>query len=287
MTSSTIVIYHAGCWDGFAAAWCARRFLGEHGVEFVPAKYGDAPPDVTDKGVYVLDFSYPRNVLEEMANKAMYVYVLDHHATAAEALSGGYEVPVRICLRDYRLIHPRLIVKFDNNKSGARLAWEHFQVPGREDIPISPWLVDYVEDRDLWRHKLEFTKEVNAALRSYPLDFDTWDVLALHSHGDYFNEGKAILRHEEQWIENHVKNAKEVEIAGFKVLAVNATVLMSEIGNKLAQGRPFGATWFETPEGKKVWSLRSTDDGEDVSKIAKMFGGGGHVHAAGYSVTEK
>jgi nanoRNase/pAp phosphatase (c-di-AMP/oligoRNAs hydrolase) len=29
-------------------------------------------------------------------------------------------------------------------------------------------------------------------------------------------------------------------------------------------------------------SLRSRDDGPDVSEIAKRFGGGGHEHAAGF-----
>jgi nanoRNase/pAp phosphatase (c-di-AMP/oligoRNAs hydrolase) len=37
-------------------------------------------------------------------------------------------------------------------------------------------------------------------------------------------------------------------------------------------------------ETSKVYSLRSKEGGEDVSIIAAKFGGGGHKHAAGFSV---
>jgi nanoRNase/pAp phosphatase (c-di-AMP/oligoRNAs hydrolase) len=70
---------------------------------------------------------------------------------------------------------------------------------------------------------------------------------------------------------------------GHKVLAVNATCLMSEIGERLAQGRPFGATYFVREDGKRVWSLRSCEGGIDVSDVARRRGGGGHRAAAGFT----
>ena len=51
----------------------------------------------------------------------------------------------------------------------------------------------------------------------------------------------------------------------------------------MAQGEPFAACYWDT-EGARVFSLRSADDGLDVSEIAKQYGGGGHVRAAGFSV---
>jgi nanoRNase/pAp phosphatase (c-di-AMP/oligoRNAs hydrolase) len=33
-----------------------------------------------------------------------------------------------------------------------------------------------------------------------------------------------------------------------------------------------------------IFSLRSTEEGLDVSEIAKLYGGGGHKHAAGFKV---
>ena len=57
--------------------------------------------------------------------------------------------------------------------------------------------------------------------------------------------------------------------------------LCSEAGNILSKGEPFGATFYYDGEGVN-WSLRSDDNGVDVSDIAKKFGGGGHKHAAGF-----
>ena len=68
-----------------------------------------------------------------------------------------------------------------------------------------------------------------------------------------------------------------------KILAVNATVLFSEIAGELAKDRPFGACYFDRQDGKRQWSLRSSgENGLDVAEIAKAHGGGGHKNAAGF-----
>jgi oligoribonuclease NrnB/cAMP/cGMP phosphodiesterase (DHH superfamily) len=148
----------------------------------------------------------------------------------------------------------------------------------------SPWLVDYTEDRDLWRHALPESENINAALRSYPLDFALWDEFhnAVGQREMFKREGSAIRRAERAIVDSHVRNAREVEMHGHRVRVVNATVLFSEIAGELAKDRPFGACYFDRQDGKRQWSLRSDEDGEDVSAIAKSCGGGGHQHAAGY-----
>ena len=75
----SICIYHGNCADGFGAAWVVRKALGD--IEFVGAKYQEAPPDVTGKDVVMVDFSYKRPVLLEMAEKANSILILDHHNT--------------------------------------------------------------------------------------------------------------------------------------------------------------------------------------------------------------
>jgi len=42
--------------------------------------------------------------------------------------------------------------------------------------------------------------------------------------------------------------------------------------------------FFETPEGQIRASLRTEKDNVDVSRIAKLFGGGGHKKAAGFTI---
>ena len=264
-----LVIYHAGCWDGFCAAWVARSVLKD--AEFVPMHYGIPAPGVTGRDVFLLDFSFKRADMERLIEQASRLTVLDHHKSAREELSG---------LED----RERTRIVFDMNKSGGRLAWEWF-VPQVQEGHC-PWLVAYTEDRDLWRHALPGSQAINAALRSYPLDFDLWDSF-YREDSDVamvrFNaEGEAIRRAERQIVETHVRNAHTQTIDGYAVKVVNATVLFSEIAGELAKAAPFGACYFDRQDGKRQWSLRSRDGGIDVSAIAKAHGGGGHEHAAGY-----
>lgn len=269
-----LVIYHANCWDGFCAAWIARKALGD--CEFFPANYGQSPPDVTGRVVYMLDFSYSRDVMDRLLTAARKTVVLDHHKTAMAALDGLHQPETGID------------VIFDMNKSGARLTWLWFTMEGyalwSPDQPRAPWLVDYTEDRDLWRHALPNSEEINAALRSYPLDFDLWDEFHenVGQREMFKREGAAIRRAERAIVDTHVKNAREIEMDGHRILSVNATVLFSEIAGELAKDRPFGACYFDRQDGKRQWSLRSDENGVDVSEIAKHFGGGGHQRAAGF-----
>lgn len=293
-TPKPLVIYHAGCWDGFCAAWVARKALGD--IEAIPAHYGTEPPDVRGRTVYLLDFSYKRSVMRRILSAARWVVVLDHHKTAQAELDG---------LIDEFIQRPDLIatdleanpngcelplVWFDMNKSGGRLAWEYFNRspdlhnPADLTMQKAPWLVDYTEDRDLWRHALEGTEEINAALRSHPLDFDLWDQFERKDpRSTYYYEGAAIRRREKQIVDDHVRNARLENFDGtYTVPIVNATVLFSEIAGELAKGHPFGACYFDRRDGKRQWSLRSTETGVDVSEVAKAHGGGGHQHAAGF-----
>lgn len=85
-----IVIYHANCADGFGAAWCFWNKFGDT-WDYHPGVYGAEPPDVTGRSVYLVDFSYKREVVERK-----------HHKDIAELLGvcrrsmviGGYRVPV-------------------------------------------------------------------------------------------------------------------------------------------------------------------------------------------------
>ena len=117
------------------------------------------------------------------------------------------------------------------------------------------------------------------------MDFDTWDLWHKYHSGNlgpFIDEGRTIRRVEAQIVDTHVRNAREIEMDGHKILSVNATVLFSEIAGELAHGRPFGACWFVRQDGKRQWSLRSRDGGINVAEIAKLHGGGGHPQAAGF-----
>lgn len=270
-----MVIYHGGCNDGFTAAWLFWQRWPE--ATFVPAQFYQDPPDVKGRRVAIVDFSYKRDVLVQMADDAEYLIVLDHHESAQKELDG-----LAFCT-------------FDMEKSGALLAYEYLDGDGYAEQHRLYWsnyvrlFVAYVQDRDLWQHRLPDTREVNASLKSRPQTFQEWNDLSYNFGGgsaatSLVFDGRGILRYQQGIIDYAVKNAAEVVILGHKVLAVNSTVLQSEIGEALAKDRPFGVTWFEKPDGTRVYSMRSQEGGVNVSEIARKMGGGGHVHAAGFSI---
>jgi hypothetical protein len=271
-----LVIYHKHCWDGFCAAWLFHLVWPQ--AEFMPAQYGDAPPDCTGKAVYIADFSYPRDVLWNINVQADSLVVLDHHQSAEKDLA-GFDVE---CASNNAGV-PTIV--FDLSKSGAHLTLDYLQAHAYLQPEVWPWLMQYTEDRDLWRWALPKSREVNAAIRSYPLDFALWDELAqMDPLGILVQEGAAILRREEQIIADHVAHAYEVQAAGFpQVPMVNATTLFSDIAGALCKGRPFAVCYFDREDGKRQYSLRSDENGMDVSEVAKAWRGGGHKHAAGFT----
>lgn len=265
--STPICIYHSPCQDGFTAAWAVWK---EHpDWEFYPGKYQETPPDITGRDVYFVDFSYKRPVILEMAAKANKIVILDHHKTAESDL---VDLPSNVQ------------VFFDMNKSGGRLAWEYFH----PDEPI-PSLVKYVEDRDLWRFKLPQTKAISAYLFSQPYDFEAWSFYAKmledkHDREELEGYGNVLLQKMTKDTDELLQNKFRMTIGGHEVWAANLPyTFSSDAGNILAQGQPFGATFYL--DGKSaIFSLRSTDDGIDVSEVAKQYGGGGHKHASGFKV---
>ena len=264
----SLCIYHANCADGFTAAWVVRKALGEDNVEFYPGFYQTSPPDVTGREVILVDFSYKRPVLEQMRDKAKSILILDHHKSAWDDL------------KDL----PGVTSVFDMYRSGARITWDHY-FPGK----IAPQVLYHIEDRDLWKFDLQKTREIQAAIFSYEYDFNIWDkFMSLHKdHLDNLsNEGAAIER-------KHFKDIRELltvvtrrmNIAGHNVPVANLPyIYSSDAGHILGENEPFAACYWDTPTGR-VFSLRSSETGVDVSDIAKQFGGGGHKHASGFEIS--
>ena len=272
MTPPDICIYHGpNCLDGFAAAWAIKSRWPD--CECVPAQYGDIPPPVIDKHVLIVDFSYPAEILEALAKITASITVLDHHKTAQAELEP--------------LLEARVIQgKFDMDKSGARLAWEYAWGAGRE----CPVLLTHVEDRDLWRFKLDGTQEITAWMFSHPYDLAFFDkaVRLVENIGDrtaIMREGAAILRDRDTMVNELLAiTTRQMVIGPYLVPVANMPYTMaSQAAGQLAQGHPFAATYFDRADGSRVFSLRRRDGDVDVSEIAKLYGGGGHAAAAGFT----
>lgn len=258
---NNLVFYHAECHDGFTAAWAAWKSLGSFAM-YLPTAYGEILPSCRDVHVYLLDYC-PDDPAEltRLANEAASLTVIDHHADKKEALE--------------RLRGTGPTIVFDTSHSGAWLTWYHFH----QEPP--PPLVLYIEDQDLSRWGMPNSREYNAAIQSVPYDFLAWTSVSNRPSYEIVQEGKSIIRYKERLVERATKQAVEVEIAGQRILAANTPLLMPEVALELSRNRPFGMAWMVRSDGLVQVSLRSSN-GFDVSKVAAMYGGGGHPTSAGF-----
>lgn len=287
-----LVIYHGNCADGFSAAWCFHHYRKD-GYDFHAGVYGKPPPDVTGRIVYLVDFSYKKGVVQEMCEQAELVVLIDHHKTAIDDLVALTDTGPAVAKDNFAWY-------VDTDRSGAMLAWDYlFNIDLRTNntiIPTDPkykeppLLLEYIQDRDLWKFKMQRSREISAAVFSYEYTFEQWDKLMLGtSLVSMWAAGEAIER-------KHRKDIKELLnvcmyydwIAGYHIPMANMPYTMASdachiLATEWKDGSMFAATYYDT-KTHRVFSLRSTPEGMDVAKIAERFGGGGHEHASGFKI---
>lgn len=266
------ILYHGHCPDGKFAAYAAWRVFG-NAAQYYPVSYGDELPSELGDEIYLLDFSLKREKLLELeSSRPGKIKVIDHHKSAQKDLAG-----LDFCV-------------FDMEHSGAVLAWKYFH-PDTE-IPL---LLQYVEDRDLWRWKLPNSKEINNVLLTFIYsDFELiGDLIAdvkykLEDYSDLVSAGEAIQKHVDLQLERSIRSVFYTEIAGHKIPTVNTNVYQSDLGNYMCEkfpDAPFCALYFDRQDLTQ-FSLRSIGE-FDVSKIAEKYGGGGHKNAAGFEIKKQ
>lgn len=307
------VLYHGDCLDGFGSAYAAWRHYGDSAT-YRPMHHGEpwAIADIAGHKVFILDFSFPPDFLETMASTAQSVTQIDHHASALNAWGDKFDASSK-GLRSYQ--HPTLplTVAFDLEKSGARLAWEHFH-----PNTTTPLVLQHIEDQDMWRFALPDTRAFCRALRLLPFNLATWHQLVTETpneaaprYVETIVQGAAIEQFFQKEIERLAQSnlrmpallrgepvdALQAQRHGQAVIAdgdqtwlatagisVNANAMFaSELGNSLAeQSGSYGLIWQLSGDGEVKASLRSKGKTLDVSLIATRYGGGGHPNAAGF-----
>lgn len=299
MQEVDICLYHgANCRDGYCSFWLVKKAFPD--AVGYPTNYGDPLPDESvyaGKSVVICDFSYPPDQMAVLAVKAKAVVTLDHHISAVRKWDAELDHGPSMTFHD-ETWRPNVSMLFDTRKSGAVLTWEWLQSIGADPDPEAsraPWLVRYVQDRDIWAWELPESKAVNAYVASRPMTVEAWDRLyelmeQVDSSGQSVGMakvaemGRLLLERDGEYVGRVVENAVYWPLAdGVSVPVLNTTHLHSEVGNALCQGHPFSLTYFDDLKAmKRRWSLRSADGGMDVSKVAECLGGGGHARASGF-----
>jgi oligoribonuclease NrnB/cAMP/cGMP phosphodiesterase (DHH superfamily) len=273
--SPVYILYHGPhCADGFAARVAAQMHFGDDAT-YRPCDYkeeGKPLEEIPDEAsVYVLDFSFKKEPTRQHIDRFKFFKVLDHHSGVREELKEFSD-------------DPRIYI--DESRSGATIAWDFFH-PGKE----VPEILKVVSDRDRWVFELPYTKAVSAALAIEEKTFENWKRLIEDPDTveRMTTEGNAILKQQNHIVAMAVQYAHPMEIAGHQILASCASSFQSEIGNAICLANPtipFSACYTtKQKDGKWIMqvALRSIEGGADVSAIARMYGGNGHLRASGFS----
>lgn len=256
-----VVIYHGDCLDGFGAAYSAWKIFKDN-ASYIPLNHHAQPPNVKNKTVYILDFSFSNEVFDHIISQAKEVILLDHHKTAQERL------------KHYSQCH------FDLTKSGAVLAWEHFH----PNTPI-PKFIQYIQDGDLLLFEHTETIYFYHASNSIEKDFKEWEKFENQEVlEDLLSKGKTIDTFFQSQVQDLIRFAKPVTLFGENGLMINAPFKFANaIGKYLCPvSQTYVLVWSEI-ENEVKCSLRAFEN-YDCSFIAKQLNGGGHANSAAFSM---
>jgi len=276
-TDVNYVIYHAPCHDGTGSAFVVwlymKKYFPNRNIVYYPAKYGKQPTNIDGKNVLILDFSYRNNILKNMIIKTNKILVIDHHKSAEKDLSD--------IDNKYKI--------FNMDHSATILTWKFF-FKNKE----APLLLQYIEDRDIWKKELTYTDEFASWFYTKPLEFNIFNK--------YLDNNKLLNKIEQKGTQYNKLNKyyikKAIKYISLKFMKINnkyyliayinSTILKSDIGNYIFTKYPlidFSATYsINDLNNNTSFSLRSTNNHSDVSKIAFELNGGGHRNAAGIQI---
>lgn len=299
MNSKNLIVYHQvkpgiDCPDGICSAWVTSESFMPYQSDFEliggyylnNKAYKDPsfelPYDPAGKNVYLLDFSYPKQVLERILERSASLTILDHHETR---------------MADISTLTDRVLGGYSEDECGATFAWKYFF----PDAP-QPWFLKHVRRRDTgadgyYEGQTPDSEAINlviSELRQGKVGFQSFPVfdrLCQSSEEEIIKKGMPKIEERnnicQKVIDEAVKANLFYEVGDHSVplvqVPLNAAKHYSIIGATYClqyKSTPFVVLKIEGDESSIY--LRSRRGGTDVSKIALSMGGGGHRNAAGF-----
>ena len=294
MNHKNILIYHGeNCADGILSAYLMKKYFDFYNAEYVALPYTydmPFPEDVTDCDVWIVDFSFPKDVIFEAAKTANLITVLDHHQTAADCF-GGYR-------KDYLLrAKAPIIVELVKDKSGCQIVYDFLISLGDDAFNetfhhAELMAIHHIGARDRWVFETPTTK-------AFFLLWQKYVKSDIQSVSDFLNNPKLDILQEIQDSErslafkNNLIQQMLPEVSwlnlgpGYgKIPLLNVPkIFASDVGEALCnlpEKPSFSMTYCVVGDQIRVSLRSSKESGFNVAEIAEGYGGGGHINAAGY-----
>lgn len=254
---------------------CAGHIVykNEPECDMIPIHYNkDFPIDTINKDekIYIVDYSIKTKNMEKLLNITENVIWIDHHKTA---------------INEYKNFKHHIIGIRKYGECGAELTFKYFN-PG-EKIPM---FIKYVSDWDLWKFKFgSTTKFFQYGMRSYNCNpkgsiWDSFYYIGDLAIKDVIKSGKIIVNYNKNKFKQTMNfYSYDVNFEGFNCIACN-TKESSDLFESVDDIDQYDIMIPYIFDGEKyVVSLyRVEGKNIDVGEIAKKYGGGGNLGAAGF-----
>jgi len=263
--------YHNADLDGRCSAAIVRKKYPK--CEMVGINYGDKFPwDILEEGEQVIMVDFHLQPFDDMVRLSLKHHLtwIDHHISARL----DYENP------KYSKFVANVVV--DINYAACELAWRYY-FP-QKAIPKGVKLLGRYDVFDL---DVPQTLPFQYGMRMYndiePESF-VWDLVFSGQRiflEDTIKNGNLVLKYQEAENEKFIRGyGIETEFEGVPAIVINGRANSQMFEGVNEEDYPLWITFIRTKN--KHWTVTLFSKTIDVSIIAKKYGGGGHVGAAGF-----
>lgn len=236
-----------------------------------------------DEQVYIVDFSISPEDMDHLLEITKNVTWIDHHVTAISKyknypynIRGVRYDGVAGCMLTYCYLH-----HMTDRGSGPI---DPFRMGMIAD---APYFTKLIADWDVWKFEYgDDTRAFVTALNSEDIspESELWSDF-LHSYSEVakmIERGEIMLQYRDGFMADYCKLGFPVQFEGCNCFAMNIGHANSEFFKSIANDGYDILMPFSFNGSRWTVSLYANRDGIDVSEIAKKYGGGGHVKAAGF-----
>jgi len=235
----------------------------------------------TNDTIYILDFSFDRDVMEKLASEHEDCVWIDHHVTAINKMDG-------VNIKGVRKV----------GEAGCLLTWKYFY-PEQQ----APLFIVLVHMFDVWQnHNKErweniirpFIYGLDSMIWDYEDSDNVWDMLFMNSTDtqiiqNIIKDGKVIQKYIQKQNKHTTNKCAFVTLfEGGRAIVANTEKTGSDMFDSVynPEEHDFMMSFSLTKSGYWAVSLYSTKAEFHVGSIAKKYGGGGHAGAAGFQCEE-
>jgi len=293
MSEQVMIISHAVDMDGWFSAAVLMLKYGKENCIYVPADYAYEASVFTalltsiidgtcPKTVFITDFSFNPNNFRAIAAAAQHhdvkVWWFDHHESAIERTK---QFPALTELPGVRNI----------DYSAAKLVADW---AGAEDKQKQ--IIQVVSDYDTWNFdEKKYWGQMGPVFNAW-FNFQSLPpekmvdraitVLTGNVWEGAMELGSKLILDKKAQFESIAKQAMFVQYDNLTAAVFNCSEKgAGYVAINLYDKCDFAVSWRVLGNGKVSVSFCSDESGPDVSKIASKFGGGGHEHASGATVS--